>query len=83
MIFNLIILCGRRKVKISKVESDLLKSNEDLAPQSRKILQRSVWGGAQTCTPPPIIQTPVNFPNFAELHLQSVRMYHFQIWQFY
>ena len=81
MILNLIILCGRRKVKISKVESDLLKSNEDLAPQSRKILQRSVWWGAQTFTP--LIQTPVNFRNFAELHLQSVRMYHFQIWQFY
>ena len=29
--------------KIAKFESDLLKTNEDIAPQSREILQTFVW----------------------------------------
>ena len=29
--------------KIAKFESDLLKTNEDTAPQSREILQTFVW----------------------------------------
>ena len=33
-------------------ESDLLKANEDTAPQSSEILQTFVWWGAQTCLPP-------------------------------
>ena len=37
---------GRLKIsKISKFESDLLKSYKDTAPQSREILQTFVWGG--------------------------------------
>ena len=32
--------------KIVKFESDLLKSNEDIASQSHKILQKFVWWGA-------------------------------------
>ena len=38
--------------KIAKFESDLLKTNEDIASQTRTILQTFVWGGgggAQTC----------------------------------
>ena len=34
--------------KIAKFESDLLKTNEDIASQSREILQTFVWWGAQT-----------------------------------
>ena len=55
--------------KIAKFESDLLKTNEGTAPQSREILQTFV--------------TSVNFCNFKELYLRSVKTYHFQIWQFY
>ena len=29
--------------KIAKFDSDLLKTNEDIAPQIREILQRFVW----------------------------------------
>ena len=37
---------GRLKIsKISKFESDLLRSYKDTAPQSREILQTFVWGG--------------------------------------
>ena len=40
---------GRLKIsKISKFESDLLKSYKDTAPQSREILQTFVWGGGGT-----------------------------------
>ena len=55
---------GRLKIsKISKFESDLLKSYKDTAPQSREILQTFVWrGGAQTF-PHPTIQTSENFRN--------------------
>ena len=56
---------GRLKIsKISKFESDLLKSYKDTAPQSREILQTFVWGGggAQTFRHP-TIQTSPNFRN--------------------
>ena len=54
---------GRLKIsKISKFESDLLKSYKDAAPQSREILQTFVWGGAQTFRHP-TIQTSPNFRN--------------------
>ena len=36
----------KERLKISKIaqfESDLLKSNEDINPQSREILQTFVW----------------------------------------
>ena len=42
------------KTKISKVakfENDLLKTKEDITPQSRKILQMFVWWGASSCPP--------------------------------
>ena len=40
--------------KIAKFQSDLLKTNEDIAPQSREILQRFVCRGHwQTPTHPP------------------------------
>ena len=38
--------------KLAKFESDLLKTNKDIPPQSGKILQIYVWCGAQTCPPP-------------------------------
>ena len=38
--------------KIAKFESDLLKLNEDIAPESREILQTFVWCGAQISPPP-------------------------------
>ena len=33
-------------VNLPRVKSDLLKSNEEIAPQSREILQTFVWWGA-------------------------------------
>ena len=39
----------RLKSKIAYSESDLLKTKEDLAPQSHKILQMFAQWGAQTC----------------------------------
>ena len=38
--------------KIAKFEIHLLKTNEDIAPQSREILQVFIWWGAQTCPQP-------------------------------
>ena len=37
--------------KTAKFESDLLKTNEHVAPQSREILETLYWGGGggQTC----------------------------------
>ena len=72
---------GLKIIKTAKFESDLLKINEDIAPQSREILQTLVWWGTQTC--PTTIPTSVNFRNFAKLYLHSLKTYHFQIWQFY
>ena len=61
----------KKHLKISetaKFESDLLKTNEDMAPQSREILQTFAWwlrgGGGGTNLPHPTIQTSVNFRNF-------------------
>ena len=46
--------------KITKFANDLLKTNEDIGPQSPKILQMFVlWGGGTNL--PPTIQTSVNF----------------------
>ena len=33
--------------KIAEFESDLLKTNKDIAPQSREILQTFVWWGVE------------------------------------
>ena len=38
--------------KIAKFANDLLKTNEDIGPQSPKILQTFVLWGAQTCHQP-------------------------------
>ena len=64
--------------KIAKFESDLLKTNEVIAPQSRESLQMFVWLRAQTYSPP-----SANFLNFMELYPHSLKTYHFQIRQFY
>ena len=48
-------LYWKERLKIcrtAKFQSDLLKTNEDVAPQSRQILQTFAWWGAQTCHPP-------------------------------
>ena len=57
--------------KIAKFESDLLKTNEDIASQSREILQTFVWWGEQTChpTPPP---PPLSPPHHTNERLQSL-----------
>ena len=65
----------KERIKISKIakfQSDLLKTNEVIAPQSREILYLF-----------PTIKTSVNFLYFAELYLCSLQTYHLQIWQHY
>ena len=37
----------RPNIGSAKLESDLLKTNEIIAPQSREMLQTFVWWGAQ------------------------------------
>ena len=73
--------------KNAKFESDMLKTNEEMTPQSREILQTFEWWGGTNLPPHPTmhihVQTSVNFPTFAEQYLRSLRMFHFQIWQFY
>ena len=70
--------------KIAKFESDLLKTNEDIASYSREILQTFVWVGGEGGTNlPPTIQTSVKFSDFEELYVCSVKTYYCQIWQFY
>ena len=69
--------------KITKFESDLLKTNEDIQPCSSSKSQYFAdicMAGVQTCPLPPTIQMFVNFRNLAELYLCLLKMYHFQIW---
>ena len=48
--------------KIAKFKSNLLKTNGDIASQSREISQRFVWWGYKLAPrPPPTIRTSVNF----------------------
>ena len=49
--------------KSAKFKSDLLKTNEDIAPQSREILQTSVWWGHKLANPPP----PSPLPQYRRL----------------
>ena len=55
--------------KIAKFESDLLKTNEDIASQTRTILQMFVWWWGTNL--PSTIQTSVNFCNFAKQYLST------------
>ena len=62
--------------KIAKFESDLLKTNEDVAPQSREILETFVrggggGGGVAGANVSLQIQKSVNFRNSVELYLCS------------
>ena len=69
--------------KFAKFESDLLKTNEDIArPQSREILQTFVWWGVGDSlgpSPPPPrqpphhVQTSVDFRNFTELCRRTIK----------
>ena len=69
--------------KITKFESDLFKTNEDMALERHTILEMFVWyRGARGTNFAPTIQMFANLPNFAELYLCSLKMYHFQTWQF-
>ena len=68
--------------KIAKFKSNLLKTNEDIAPQRCQILQTFVWWGVGTHLPP-TIQAFENYHNFAQLYLRSLQTYHFQPWQLY
>ena len=71
----------KERLKISK-ERDLLKTNGDTAPQRREILQTFLWRGGGGALDP-TNQTSLNFRNFPELYLRSLKTYHFQIWQHY
>ena len=53
---------------IAKFESDLLKTNEGITPQSPKILQTLAWW---------------NSWNFAELYLRLLTPYHFQLFSYF
>ena len=60
----------------------LLKTNEIVSPQSRRILLTFVWlgggGGVGVGTiscPPPTIQTSVKFLDFVEQHLRSLALH--------
>ena len=61
--------------KIAKFESDSLRANEDTAPKVVKFYCRLYSGGHKLA---PTIQTSLNFRNFAELCLLSLKTYHFQ-----
>ena len=51
----------------------MLKTKEDMHPQSREILQTFLWWG-QVCAP--TIQTTVKFCDLAELYLHLPLTYH-------
>ena len=61
-------------------ESDFLKTNENKALQSHRILQTFVWWEA---SPMPLtIQASVKFCTFMEQYLCSLRTYHLQLGKF-
>ena len=53
----------------TKFESDLLKTNEDMAPKSRHFTDVCMAGSTNL---PPNIQRPVNFRNFAKLLYRKI-----------
>ena len=63
-----------------RFESDLFKTNEDIAPVSHRILQAFVQGGGGGGEEggreivPPTIQTSVKFRVLVEQRLRSLRM---------
>ena len=63
--------------KTAKFESDLLKTNEHVAPQSREILETLYWGGGGGANVSLKIQKSVNFRNSVELYLRSFKKFHF------
>jgi len=74
------LLTGTSKRKSIKFESDLLKTNEDIALQSHRILQTHtalymVGGKFVSAT---AIQTTVKFCDFVKQNLCFIWMYHLQ-----
>lgn len=74
--------------KIAKFKGDLLKTTSKIKIlKSQEILQTFVLFVYQLAlhlpSPPPPIQTSVNFHNIAELHLCLFKAFHSQTWQFY
>ena len=61
---------------LAKFESDLLKTNQDIASSS--FTDVYMVGGRTNSPPPPTMQTSVNFHNFAELYLHSFTTCHFK-----
>ena len=74
--------------KIAKVANDLLKTNEDIGPQSPKFYRCLYCGGGGGrgeggTNLPPTIQMSVNFYNFVEVYPRLLNMYHFKTWEYY
>ena len=66
---------GKERLKISKIEkfeSDLLKTNKGIAPQSRVILRDVCMVGGKFVPPP---QTSVKFRDFVDQYLRSLWTY--------
>ena len=68
---------GRLKIsKINKFERDLLKTNEDIAPQIKtRIFTDVCMVGAQTCHHPP----PSTIHTFVDFRSLKINTYHSQI----
>ena len=77
--------------KVTKFESDLMETNEDIALQSQGILQTVafVWleerggGGGGGEFERHATQTSVKFRDFGERYLRSLQTYFFKTWQVY
>ena len=67
---------GLKINKVAKFKSDRMKTNKDMALQSRDILQTFVFV-------PPTIQKSVKSRDFAELYLRSFLTYHSETRQVY
>ena len=68
-----------------KVESDLLKANEDTAPQSSEILQTFVWWEGGGGRGHKLVSHHTNFCIFSQLYRAisfSLKSYHSEIWKF-
>ena len=60
--------------KVAKFKCNLLKTSEDIATQTRRVLQRFVWWGSMFV--PPTIQTSGKFRDFVDQYLRLLWRYH-------